>query len=165
MLKTWLPVVGYEQRYEVSDHGDVRTIKGRVLTPWKSNLGYVLVRVSAPRKVLRVHRLVAEAFLSNAEGKPFVNHIDADRSNNFWRNLEWCTHLENMRHAQRLGRNQVNYWVGKRSPNAALSDEQVSKIRELYATGNYSWGDLADQFSANKRTIGRIVRMESYTNV
>ncbi len=45
-----------------------------------------------------VHRLVAEAFLSNAMGKPIVNHKDADRKNNHVSNLEWATLSENTRY-------------------------------------------------------------------
>ncbi len=42
-----------------------------------------------------IHRLVAEAFIPNPLAKPFVNHIDCDKSNNILSNLEWMTELEN----------------------------------------------------------------------
>src|ERR1700738_4851141 len=165
MLESWLPVKGYEGKYEVSDRGAVRTTRGRILVQWLNDQGYALVRFSGPRKVARVHRLVAGAFIANPDSKPFVNHIDCVRNNNFWRNLEWCTQLENLRHSDNLGRMQKNFWAGRRSPSAMLSDEQVRTIRHLYATGAYSWQALGEAFEIGKRTIGRVVNMEAYVDV
>lgn len=51
-----------------------------------------------------VHRLVAEVFVENPFHKPFVNHIDGNRSNNIWFNLEWVTQKENLLHGRRAGR-------------------------------------------------------------
>lgn len=148
-------------RYEVSASGEVR--KGdRVLKQSANNSGYMLVRLSNPRRMARVHRLVAEAFVANNFDKPFVNHIDCNRSNNVASNLEWCTQWENLRHAQRLGRMQTDYWKGKRSPNASLSDDQASRIRASYAAGGVSWADIARDYGVCKSAIGRIVRMETY---
>ena len=55
------------------------------------------------RKVLRVHRLVAETFIPNKENKPFINHIDGNKQNNVISNLEWCTNKENCNHALKNG--------------------------------------------------------------
>lgn len=50
-----------------------------------------------------IHRLVAEHFIPKQEGKPHVNHIDCNRTNNHVDNLEWCNHKENNAHAMTHG--------------------------------------------------------------
>lgn len=155
-------IVGYEGRYLVSDLGSVFRNDGTEIGQWMNDQGYMLVRLSNPRKTMRVHRLVAEAFVENPRNLPFVNHIDCVRNNNRYENLEWCTQWQNIKHSESLGRMQRDYWKGKRSPNAKISDETVRKIRDAYAAGGVSWQDIAEQFGISKRTVGRIVKNESY---
>ena len=49
------------------------------------------------------HRLVAQLFIPNINGKPCINHIDGNKKNNHVNNLEWCSHKENTRHAITTG--------------------------------------------------------------
>ena len=96
---------GQETNYSVSDNGEVKNnITGRKLKP-SIQQGYCHVGLTINGKVkrCRVHRLVANAFISNPYNKPFVNHIDGCRSNNNINNLEWCTLAENTQHAVRTG--------------------------------------------------------------
>lgn len=143
-------------------------IPGRILSPRKNSLGYLIVTLRAGKSVhhtARVHRLVAQAFIPNVERKPCVNHIDFDRANASASNLEWCTQGENLRHSRLLGRIQSSYWTNKRSPNASLSDESVRSVREEYAAGGCSISDIGKKFGISKRTAGRIINMEVYKNV
>ena len=94
----WKWVEGYEGKYEVSNHGRVKSyyrIDGpRIRTLRKNNRGYpMMVTGAAPRKGLLVHRLVATAFVPNPNGYREVNHLDGNKTNNHYGNLEWTTGL------------------------------------------------------------------------
>lgn len=71
------------------------------LKPQINTKGYLVVRLynSEGGKTLRVHKLVANAFLPNQDNKPQVNHIDANKENNSVSNLEWCDNQYNCEHA------------------------------------------------------------------
>ncbi|CEI81277.1 NUMOD4 motif [Oceanobacillus oncorhynchi] len=119
-MEVWKNVVGYEGIYEVSSLGKVRTHakntgyldrrstksrKQRIIKPQKSlaaNQKCLRANVElykeGSRKRVRVHRLVAEAFIPNPEKLPQVNHKDGNPLNNHVENLEWCTHKENVNH-------------------------------------------------------------------
>lgn len=94
----WQKIKGYDS-YSVSTEGTVRndrTGKGKTPTLNKAT-GYLVVDLysEGKRSKVSVHRLVAEAFLPNEGGKPTVDHIDGDRTNNSVENLRWATYSEN----------------------------------------------------------------------
>lgn len=100
----WLDVVGYEGLYQVSDLGRIKR-DGHIKATYIDKGGYITVSLSkkSKQKTLKVHRLVALAFIPNPDGKITVNHIDGNKHNNSVKNLEWSTHSENHKHAYRLG--------------------------------------------------------------
>ena len=108
-LETWKPVAGYEGLYEVSNLGNVRRVAGkgckeiRVLKLVKQSNGYLYVNLykEGNRKMHRVHRLVAQAFIPNPDNLPEINHIDEDKTNNCVENLEWCDNVYNNNHGTR----------------------------------------------------------------
>lgn len=105
--EAWKPVVGYEGKYEISNHGKIRSLNyhstglTRELKKRLDRYGYpcILLSCGKSRKHHTIHRLVAEAFIPNPENKSEVNHIDGDKQNNHVSNLEWVTMKENQRHA------------------------------------------------------------------
>lgn len=114
----WRDIIGYEGCYQVSNLGRVksvvRTVRSypnerivpeRILQQQRLRSGYISVGLWKNHKFKRatVHRLVANAFLSNPENLPQVNHKDGNKGNNSLNNLEWCSRDENMRHAYRHG--------------------------------------------------------------
>lgn len=120
--EVWLPIIkpiDLSNRYEVSNYGNIRRI-GRFssrgvkkivahspikIAIFKQKRRYLSFRVNHNGKyyALLVHRLVAFQFIPNPEKKPQINHIDANKHNNYVLNLEWATQSENIRHAQSLG--------------------------------------------------------------
>lgn len=119
MKETWRGVAGYEDVYQVSATGEVKALARvdrfnkpwpeRILKQWKHGRQGEYRAVALCRqgrvKHFQVHRLVAQAFLPNPEGKEQVNHRDGNPSNNEVGNLEWATNRENNLHAYRvLGR-------------------------------------------------------------
>ena len=135
-MEIWKHVVGHENKYEVSNFGNVRTVTkkvschkkhmrtvhGKVMKLTLKSIGYYQVGISnnGVSKSALVHRLVAEAFIPNPLKKSQVNHKDGVKTNNNVDNLEWTTPQENTLHAYRsLG---VNAWhkgnIGKNTPTA-----------------------------------------------
>lgn len=97
----WRDVVGYEGLYKVSSNGEIERVGGFKLSQTNDERGYKKVSLckNGIPKTIRVHRVVADAFLRKVEGKPHINHIDGNKANNNIKNLEWCTPVENMNHA------------------------------------------------------------------
>lgn len=164
-MTEWQPISGYEGLYQVSSSGEVRKTSGRMLKQWENDQGYRIVRLNNPRKCYRVHRLVAAAFCFRPSGANVVNHINHVRSDNRCQNLEWCTQWQNLNHAQKHNRMQRDYWEGKRSPNAILSDDQVREIRSLYKLGGTSYEKLGRKYSLSKRAVQRVIKQETYKDV
>lgn len=98
MLIRWRPVVGYEDRYLVSNTGLIFSkISVKPLKPKIDRYGYKTVGLSRNGKVKQftVHRLVAIAWIPNVDNLPTVNHKDENKLNNHVGNLEWATVKEN----------------------------------------------------------------------
>lgn len=98
----WKLIEGFDGIYSVSNYGDVKNNRtGRLMKQRKTEKGYLRVGLTTngKPKCMRVHRLVAQAFIPNPEDKPEVNHIDFNKENNCVNNLEWVTGKENTKHS------------------------------------------------------------------
>jgi HNH endonuclease/NUMOD4 motif len=92
--------------YLVSNHGKIKNRNtGRILRPGLAGAGYSFVNLSnnGSRRNYYVHRLVGKAFVVNDFGNPEINHLDGDKTNNHYWNLEWVTSSYNSQHASRIG--------------------------------------------------------------
>lgn len=115
--QTRKPIPGYEGIYEIDIYGNVyslkrmvrggkQEVKERTLKPIRHKWhGYTVISLAKDGKATqyRLHRLVASVFIPNPEGKPTVNHISADKSDNRVCNLEWATSQEQSDHASMMG--------------------------------------------------------------
>ena len=100
MEEIWKDIEGYEGLYQISNKGRVKSLKWgkeRILKPGITSSGYlkVLLCKNGMIKHIKIHRLVANAFITNPENKPQVNHKDENKFNNSVNNLEWSTAKEN----------------------------------------------------------------------
>ena len=115
----WKDVVGYEKLYQVSNNGKIKSYKrsgtnGKILNGEVDEWGYIRVTLSKNSKIKKhkVHRLVAHYFVPKPkdlvdkglnEKTLVVNHLDGNKLNNRWDNLEWTTQKGNMAHASATG--------------------------------------------------------------
>lgn len=131
--------------YEITRDGQViNKHTGHILKPQPNGKGYL--RVSIGKKLQFVHRLVAEKYIPNPEGKEQVNHKDGNKLNNSVDNLEWVTNKENREHAVKNGL----HLSGESCPWSKLTENDVYFIREHPEID--SW-DLADILHVAVSTI------------
>lgn len=98
---------GYSS-YEIYDDGRIYSNKRhKFLKPVKNNSGYETVNLYngtiKGRRSCSIHVLVAEAFVKNSNHYMEVNHKDGNKTNNSYKNLEWCKHPYNLDHAYEKG--------------------------------------------------------------
>lgn len=136
-MEQWKDIADYEGLYQVSSLGRVKSLKDnkgkkreKILKQYLSNGNYLFVglRKNNKRKNYRIHKLVANAFISNPLNKPCVNHIDGNKANNNINNLEWVTYSENMKHAFKSG-----LWSSwNKGKHYHLSEEHKEKISKAH---------------------------------
>lgn len=165
----WLDIVGYEGIYKVSESGDVVSLKRewgfgsrREEKPRKVTIkkGYASVGLSKESviKHILLHRVVASAFIPNPNNYPQINHIDGNKLNNHYKNLEWCDRSHNQVHARKL-----KLQGGERSNTAKLNEKCVKAIRKLYP--KLTMKELACSFDVTESTISSIINKRNWKYV
>lgn len=128
-----------------------KSIGDHVYKPQDNN-GYKQIQkfIDGKRRTLMVHRLVAMAFIPNPENKPEVNHIDGNKANNHYVNLEWTTKSENIKHGYDTGLLE-NVRKSKAKP---VRNEMIKKLAEM----GYSQGEIAKAFKMTQANVSIILK-------
>lgn len=167
--ETWEPVVGYEQKYQVSDLGRVRSVdhwdgrrnvKGKVLSPGNSRSGHVSVSIGKGHS-RSVHQLVMESFRGPCpEGHEVLhgNHIPWD---NRLDNLKYGTRSENLKADYAVGVKRLLWSLGEQHPNAKLTDGDIRSIR----SSTLSMASLGRMFGVRYQTIDAIQKKRTWKHV
>lgn len=182
MGERWLPVVGYEGLYEVSDLGRVRgcarslvqisrwglAVKrewpARVLAPTIDKGRYAYGRLQVKlcghgRQVTRlVHHLVAEAFIGPRPKGKEVAHFDGIASNNRLDNLRYATPLENQQ-------DQVRHGTAIRGERVGVSKLTESQVIEIRSAVGVTVQSIADQYGISIAQVSRIRNLKRWGHV
>lgn len=182
-MEEWRDVCSYEGYYQVSNKGRVksldrtvshsyengrRVLKERVLSISVNSKGYLCVMFSknGKTKPMRIHRMVAQAFIPNPNNLPEVNHKDEDKTNNNVENLEWCTHLYNIRWGtgsvraglSRLGQKHT---YGESTGTSKLKEFQVIEIFK----SNKKYTELMAEYNIGISAISNIKNKKTWIHL
>jgi hypothetical protein len=162
--------------YKVDFLGNVYGLDGRVLKSTKDNKGYLRVGLTINGKLCtkKVHRLIAQTFISNTLNKPFVNHINGIKSDNRVENLEWVTAKENTKHAIENGlfyfntsEQSININTKKGSLNgmSILNEQEVIEIRKKFKPRKYTRKMLSLEYNVTENCIKDIIIRKSWKHI
>ena len=181
MEEIWKAVLGYENYYEVSNYGNVRSVtkiitslyrcsflrKSKLLKPATNHKGYLEIALSIKGKLKThtIHSLVAKAFIPNPENKPTVNHKDGIKENNYVDNLEWATKSEQSIHAYEHNLNRIKcYSKGKFGSKNSFSKKVSQYTKDnVFITNHGSIIEAAEITNTNKTSICLVCRNKQKT--
>jgi len=133
MKEIWKNISG--SAYSVSSLGRIMNDKtGQILKFWHNNHHYpcITLEINGKRCKLRVHRIVAEAFIPNPDAKPCVDHINTNRSDNRVENLRWATFKENSRNPTTLIRlHRTTFKAGSENPKTMTGKFGLENPRSI----------------------------------
>jgi hypothetical protein len=161
LFERWKKIDGHDN-YSVSTFGRVRNDDTGKIIKNQIRRGYARVGLAKGKKImLTIHRLVANAFVKNKAKKAFVDHIDCNKTNNYFANLRWCSSIENNRNRSVRSNNtsgvigvswvkKAKKWkaqiqIGKKNKTIGLYDtkddaiiSRINKANELFGEYTHS---------------------------
>lgn len=141
-----------------------RIMKGRLISSNPGTQGYPHVTISYNGKFkgFSLHRILAMSFIDNPNNYPCVNHIDGNKLNYSLNNLEWCTHVKNIRHAYKNGLTPIRKGVNSKS--SILNPEIVEEILKIVKNTEISYKEIGKMFNVSSSCIGDIVKGKTWNN-
>ena len=156
-------VVGYEGCYTVREDGYIFSKKrfacrGGIVKQTINKLGYLVVYLCKGHKAktVKVHRILAIAFIPNPENKPQVNHKNGIKTDNSLSNLEWATAKENVKHAHETG--LTYHKRGHESLTTKLNETQRIEIAKSYSMDNVNQTELAKIYNVSQSLISLCIK-------
>ena len=168
MLEIWDDIKGYEGLYQVSNMGRVKSLprKGthvkeeHILKAYKDHKGYPQVGLlkRGKRKIVAVHRLVAETFILNPLNLPQVDHYDDNKENNCVYNLQWITNADNMAKAWQTGARSLEKTYKRGKENARSKIVNQYDLEGNFIKQWYCIKDIEKELGCNNRNISACCR-------
>lgn len=159
-------VWSYDREYTLPINGTTHIRLGRLLKQHKA-CGYPFVALCKDGivKQYKVHRLVAIHFIENPNNLPYINHIDCNKTNAHYTNLEWVTPKQNTAHAILNGLHPelivkfgINHYLSK------ITSDDVRLIRKLKKDG-LSDRDIAKKFNVTRNCITQVIKKQTWKHV
>lgn len=166
-VEEWRPIPGYEEFYEVSNLGRVRSLRIRskvrlvpkVLSPGRSREGYRTVTLRGWGT--GVHRLVLLAFVGPPPSPEYqAAHQDHDPGNNRLDNLKWMTPLANTR----MQRERGTTVCGEKQGQSRFTADDIREMRAMAERGVKTWA-IADHFHTWQRTVADIIERKAWRHI
>jgi hypothetical protein len=184
MQEIFKDIIGYEGLYQISNFGRIYSFpkykhKGKFLKFFKDKRGYLYVGLTKDKKykTFTVHRLVGIHFIFNLFNFPEINHIDGNKSNNYFKNLEWVTSSQNQIHAftnglQVITEKHINVAKitcsinGKKNKGKIYSSRKLTPEQDVEICNKFNNGisssKLATEYGVSKKTILNIKNNRNY---
>jgi hypothetical protein len=157
-MEKYIDVKGFENKYLISNLGNIKSVKsGKVLNQYSHFAGYKIISIynKSIKKTIKVHRLVADAFIPNIENKPQVNHINGIKTDNRVENLEWVTAKENIMHAYE------NNLIKSKSTRKIFRYNLQGEISKIYKNSTEA---ILDGFSISNISLCCTKKRKTYKN-
>lgn len=151
----FVPINGYEGIYSIDCYGNIKNANNKLKSTFIEHGGYkaVILYKNNKYKKFKVHRLVAEHFIDNTYNFNIVNHIDNDKTNNFYKNLEWCSQSHNVKVGDRT--KQLSSKV--RIEEFGKIIKRCSSIKEAAKFLNVTAGSIATSLYRNGRKHSSLI--------
>ncbi len=160
-VERWMPVLGWEDQYSVSNSGRVRSedrvviqkndvvkrLKGQILSTLYDSQGYPQISLGREKKVL-IHTLVLESFIAPRPDNLFARHLNGDKTDNSLENLMWDTMSNNQADKIKHGTNNA----GTKHYRSKFTEEDIRTIRHLREQGA-AYVEIAKRFSVTDGAI------------